>query len=399
MILNDVLRSRRLRPREAWADKAAAGEAELPMPPDLRRRLAGPVQWAERRHAPTKNPGLDEAIRAIPAAWFKPVALVYWLDLLASTAVGWTAMALSATSHGWERPLFFAVAAAALYRAVLFIHEITHRAGRELPLFAFVWNAAVGVPLLIPSFLYEGVHTDHHRQSCYGTDADPEYVPFGRRSPFLAAGFALASILAPAALAVRFGILAPLSWMIPSLRRTVVERYSALTINPRYVRRVPLDRSAHIAEAAACVVCWVYGVLWWHRRVPGAALWCWAAVSAAVSAVNAIRTLAAHRYEEESGELSMTEQLLDSCTIDATGRAGRRLVAGWRAVVAPVGLRYHALHHWIPSLPYHNLGRAHRALVSVLHAGAPYHATIERGFLPPLRDLLRRSRTRARRPC
>ena len=64
--------------------------------------------------------------------------------------------------------------------------------------------------------------------------------------------------------------------------------------------------------------------------------------------------------------------------------------------VAPVGLRYHALHHWIPSLPYHNLGRAHRLLVATLRSDAPYRATIERGFTPPLRDLVRRSRTRGR---
>ena len=90
----------------------------------------------------------------------------------------------------------------------------------------------------------------------------------------------------------------------------------------------------------------------------------------------------------------MTDQLLDSCTIAAGGRAvgagSPTPAALWSA---PVGLRYHALHHWIPSLPYHNLGRAHRVLVSTLRSDAPYHATVERGFVPPLRDLLRRSRT------
>ena len=67
-----------------------------------------------------------------------------------------------------------------------------------------------------------------------------------------------------------------------------------------------------------------------------------------------------------------------------------------RALVAPVGLRYHALHHWIPSLPYHNLGRAHRLLVSVLAPDALYSATIEPGFTPALRDLVHRAGTRSR---
>ena len=74
--------------------------------------------------------------------------------------------------------------------------------GRELPAFTVAWNALVGVPLLIPSFLYEGVHTDHHRQSCYGTEADPEYVPFGRRSPLLILG-AVAGVVARAGRAGR----------------------------------------------------------------------------------------------------------------------------------------------------------------------------------------------------
>ncbi len=191
-------------------------------------------------------------------------------------------------------------------------------------------------------------------------------------------------------------MLAPLGWAIPPVRRLTDERCSALVINPRYVRRVPIGRAGRVEEAAACVVLWMSVGLWWSGRLPAAALWCWAATSAAVSAINAIRTLAAHRYDHDSGELSMTEQLLDSCTIINRGTVFARFSDACHALAAPVGLRYHALHHWIPSLPYHNLGRVHRVLVSTLRSDAPYRATVERGFLPPLRDLLRRSRTRRR---
>ena len=165
---------------------------------------------------------IDEAIHAIPIEWFKPAPAVYWLDLLTSAAFGWTALGLAIFAAGSRRGAFLLVAIVALYRAVLFIHEITHRAGRDVPAFTLAWNALIGVPLLIPSFLYEGVHTDHHRPSCYGTEADPEYVPFGRRRPALIVGSVLLSWLAPVALALRFGILAPLSWAIPALRRPVV---------------------------------------------------------------------------------------------------------------------------------------------------------------------------------
>jgi hypothetical protein len=343
-----------------------------------------------------RSRAIDEAIHVIPVEWFKPAPSVYWFDFLTSAAIGWTMLAAASLAHGWHRAPFLMLAVFALYRAVLFIHEITHRAGRDVPAFTLVWNALVGVPLLIPSFLYEGVHTDHHRQNCYGTEADPEYLPFGRRPPALILACAAASLLAPAALALRFGVLAPLSWVVPPLRRAVAERYSALVINHRYIRRAPIEVAARAQEAAASAVVWMAVGLWWIGWLPVAAILCWFIASAAVSGINAVRTLAAHRYDHDSGEVSMTEQLLDSCTIATTGHPGARLAAACEAVVAPLGLRYHALHHWIPSLPYHNLGRVHRLLISTLRSDAPYHATVERGFTPPLRDLFRRSRTHSR---
>ena len=69
------------------------------------------------------------------------------------------------------------VAVLALYRAGLFIHEITHLKAGALPGFKLAWNALVGVPLFVPSFMYEGVHNLHHARTRYGTVEDPEYLP------------------------------------------------------------------------------------------------------------------------------------------------------------------------------------------------------------------------------
>ena len=347
--------------------------------------------------APRPARAIDEAIHVIPTAWFKPSPLVYWTDTLLSAAVGWTAFALAVSVSGWRRALLLAIATLALYRAVLFIHEITHLARHELPGYRVAWNVLIGVPLLLPSFLYENVHTDHHRQRCYGTESDPEYLPFGRRSPTLIVGCTAASLLLPIALVIRFGVLAPLSWLVPSWRRPTADHASALVINHRYVRRAPVGAAGRIQEAAAFAVAWAGFGAWWLSRLPTAAIVCWFLVVAAASGINAVRTLAAHRYDHDDGEVSMTEQLLDTCTIaPATGGAARlaRAVAdAGRAIVIPVGLRYHALHHWIPSLPYHNLGRAHRLLVTTLRTDAPYNATLEPAVSTAIRDLIRRSRT------
>jgi fatty acid desaturase len=349
--------------------------------------------------ARTSRRAIDEAIRTIPAEWFKASPAIYWTDFLVSALAGWSTFALAVLSSGWTRAVLFLVATLALYRAVLFIHEITHRVQRDVPAFTFAWNALVGVPLLVPSFLYEGVHTDHHRQRTYGTHADPEYLPFGHRSPALMAGYVVASLFAPLLFVLRFAVLAPVSWVAPPLRRFVEERCSALVINHLYVRQTPIPFAGRVQEVAAWALTWTAALLWWAGRLPATVFLAWAVLSAIASGVNAARTLAAHRYghdEQASAELSMNEQLLDSCTISPSALSPEpsALMNAGRALIAPVGLRYHALHHWIPSLPYHNLGRAHRLLVSALSPDALYSATIERGFTPALRDLVHRAGSR-----
>ena len=68
--------------------------------------------------------------------------------------------------------------------------------------------------------------------------------------------------------------------------------------------------------------------------------------------INNVRTLGAHRWMGDGSELSFEEQLLDS--VNYPHRAWTTELWG------PMGTRYHALHHLFPSLPYHNLGIAHR---------------------------------------
>jgi fatty acid desaturase len=59
----------------------------------------------------------------------------------------------------------------------------------------------------------------------------------------------------------------------------------------------------------------------------------------------------------------------------------------------PVGLRYHALHHLFPSLPYHTLPEAHRRLIERLPADSPYRSTERVALWRTLAELWHEART------
>lgn len=309
---------------------------------------------------------------------------IYWADMLGSALAGWTLFYLStqAPLGSIAHLAMTAGAILALLRAALFIHELAHLKKSQLPGFDVVWNAVVGVPLLVPSIMYWGSHMDHHRRDGFGTMEDPEYAPIAKWSRPRIAGFVLTVAFVPFALAVRWAVLGPLSWAFPPLRRLVVGRLSTLGINSRYRRALPegTRKVRWIREEAACALfVWAISAgaaLGW---IPLSFVGQWFAVTAGVLVVNQVRTLAAHGYENEGHPVDSEGQLLDSINL-----------TGWpvlTALVAPVGLRYHALHHYLPTLPYHSLGRVHRRLLAELPADSPYRRTSRKSFLEPVQKL------------
>ena len=125
-----------------------------------------------------------------------------------------------------------------------------------MPGFRLVWNLIIGIPLLVPSFMYEGVHNQHHAKRYYGTANDPEYLPLALMKPWTLPVFLIVAALAPIGMLIRFGMLAPLSLLFPKLRETVVAKYSGLQINPQFRRRSPRASSRATGRwmEAACSV-------------------------------------------------------------------------------------------------------------------------------------------------
>ncbi|QUL37794.1 fatty acid desaturase [Erythrobacter sp. JK5] len=301
---------------------------------------------------------------------------IYWTDMLVSTGIGYggiaTAIVVDNVALAAAAGL---VAALALYRALMFIHELTHIHKNALPGFRTGWNLAVGIPLLTPSFMYEGVHVIHHKRTQYGTIEDPEYLPLALMKPWSLPAFVLVALLAPVALIFRAAILVPLGLVIPAIRRLTWERASSLSINPDFRRKLPEgDFRKRVAWQEFGVFVWSWTLLASTQVLGWKPLLVALAILSLTATLNQLRTLVAHLWENEGEPMTVTAQYLDSVNVPPPGLAAE--------IWAPVGLRYHALHHLMPSMPYHDLPEAHRRLAKELGMGSTYEGANHGGMWP-----------------
>ena len=367
---------------------AAAAEPSTDHPADPQSGQAGDFSLSEARR--------------IVGEFFSPNPWIYWTDFLLSMSIGIFFFGLvhfpetiSANTawHGPIRVVGFLVSSLLYYRAVLFIHELVHIRDGKFTAFRFAWNMLCGVPFLIPTFVYY-THLDHHRRKHYGTAGDGEYIPLANLPAWQILFYFSQVLVIPLFTVFRFGVLTPLNWISPSLRNWVHRRASSMIMDPMYIRPLPTPRVLRIIRLQE-VLCflWIafftvrlttsFGVLFdepmhWTFLLQ---IYC---TGVFILTINALRTLGAHRWTNDGIEMNFVEQMLDSVNFPKNP-----LLAGlW----APVGLRFHALHHIFPSMPYHALATAHKRLIRDLPADSPYRKCSANSLHEVMGTLWRRSR-------
>jgi fatty acid desaturase len=329
---------------------------------------------------------LDVVSRELVRDLHRPRPLIYWSDALGHAVIGWGAFALAVgfrTSWiAWSS--LTVVSVLALYRCLCFTHEITHLRRDAVRGFETAWNLIAGLPLLLPTFAYVGVHQLHHQLSTYGTADDPEYLPFATSRRLIWVFAIEAAILFPIALVVRFLLVAPAGLLVPRLHRWLEVHASSFAMNPAFRRQMSSAAVARMRRWELLILA-VWGAAI-AVAASGRVTWMiflqWVIVTIGISFLNTLRVLGAHEYDSDGHMLSRHGQLADS--IDVPG-------GPWTALWAPVGLRYHALHHYFPGIPYHNLGAAYRRLLASAACREPYGEQSSSGLCHSLTALYMRA--------
>jgi len=294
----------------------------------------------------------------------------YWLDFLCTWALfvgGMTAWLFAPLAYSIVGLLIGILAA---YRCGSFMHEIVHFNRRNSSEMAFKtgWNLLFGMAILSPSHLYDA-HLEHHMPNSFATVEDPEYVPINNRSFFGLAFFVFHHVLGPISMVALRMLFNPFIWLIPSLGKNLMNgKGTALVINWDYIptgktKATSFDKFAIIGST---MLLYIYLASIISGLIPLIIVAKILTLIIISMVLNGIRTLVAHRYiNYDRQSVTREEQLLDSVNL-----IGNPIIGG---LLAPVGLRYHALHHLVQTLPYHSLEAAHKKLLAELDEDDVYH--------------------------
>jgi len=257
------------------------------------------------------------------------------------------------------------------------MHEIFHQA-KFLKGFETAQNLLFGCVFKFPSYV-TFPHHNHHKPTTYGTKEDPEYDDVWIGKSF-AHFFPIVpmSLLMPWFLTVRFGLLPFLYPLIgKKLRHLIYQRISTFAMNVAYIRALPNKEEFKNWMTQDYLTCaFNTGVMFllFTQRLSLENFITFQLFGTTFFFSNFFRAIVAHRYVVDKTAKTMVAQIEDSISFPSSVTD-----FFW----APVGLKYHSIHHYFPTIPYHNLKKAHELLKA---AGDDlYLQTIEPSYSGALR--------------
>jgi len=261
-----------------------------------------------------------------------------------------------------------------MYRGHGLIHEVSHLRN-FLKYYEALYDFFFGFPNRIPAYSIR-THRFHHGINSFGTIKDPEYEKWTDKPSYFLLRPALLCNLYPLFLTLRFGVWPIFSLVTPkSWSEYVYLRMSSFVMNLNYERPRNIQEEQEVKRSDLMMSLFLFSSLLvaYSFNVLVTYILYWYAMAVVLFLLNTYRALVAHRYlaHRKAQDSSIDGQLLDSVTIE-----GSFLTELW----APNGLRYHSTHHYLPNIPYYNLGKVHRKLKQLLPEGHPYLSTIEPSF-------------------
>lgn len=289
----------------------------------------------------------------------KPNPIIFWADLLGSAICCYSLM-YACMQYPLNHPLkwvLFISCSIFVNRGIYFMHEIFHQT-KFVKGFEIAHNLLFGCVFKFPSYI-TFPHHFHHRTTTYGTQEDPEYDGnWIGKSFFHYFSVLVSSLFMPAFLFVRFGIMPLLYPFIgQTLRNKIYQRISTFALNPTYLRPLPNKeefKNWMIQDYMTFAINSGVLFLLFTHRLSLENFITFHMLGAAFFFPNFYRALIAHRYVANTEDKTIEAQLADSISIPNSKLD---------FFLAPVGLKYHSLHHYFPMIPYHNMKKAHDLLV------------------------------------
>jgi hypothetical protein len=327
---------------------------------------------------------------------------IYFADFTASIAIGYFACWQYFTVRDYSLPQFFwfLVAGLALFRAGVFVNEIARMPEGRMVAFKTYWNLICGIPLLMPSFKYQLVRP--HARIPVEQIAEPgAEAPLGLRPKRLTA-HALRILAAPVLGAARFLLIGPLLILHPGIHGWLWARlpanfpipHQSAELMPTAGRRRNAAEICCFLVVLAVVFAYADDIVPWSTFAELYALCVFAVALRCVQNLFEARLLPAQAKANpgdasviplpsvENSHLSNSAAMADVDEVGLEPAAGSPVtVAGppvIDALLLPVGSRYRGLREALPSVPYHNLGAAHRRLMAELPADSAYRRHVIR---------------------